>query len=98
MRVSYTRVRDEIFRPYVIPLLKEPSILGDLLTKRAAIIEAEWTEEIQAHNDSIHRRNALEAKQANDYRGYLAQMRLIPHERQSRTEQAWIEYAEKKLS
>jgi hypothetical protein len=67
LEASLTSVRDRIVTVYAIPYLNDIGRLKALLTQRHDVIEAEWKEEIAAHNDSILRARAEQAFRAKDY-------------------------------
>lgn len=98
MREAYTRIRDEIFIPRAIPVLRDRDRLSRLVALRAETVQAEWTNEIATHNDAVYRAKAQAAIAAKDYAGFIEHMMNIPEERQSDAEKARIRYAQKQVS
>jgi hypothetical protein len=95
---AFEQLRDKIFRVYTEPFLFTPERLRVLVSARSKQINEEWTREIDAHNDSIHRRNAQSALKAHDYSTFIQETGEIPYERQTELERKKLDYAIRQLA
>lgn len=93
----FNRARDEIFIPFVLPILLDKRAVQDLLDRVRMEIEDQWAEEILQHNLSIDRRSAQDAFKAKDFAEYLAQVRKIPSQHQTKVDLARIKFASKRI-
>src|SRR5690606_19274042 len=67
LKASLTSVRDRIVTVYAMPYLNDISRLNSLLQQRRDVIEAQWRDQIAAHNDAILRARAEQAFRVRDY-------------------------------
>jgi hypothetical protein len=86
-------VKDRILEVYTTPFLQDTDRLRKLLQQRNDIVEAEWTQEINEHNDSVWRTKAETAFRARDYENAIRHYEAIPTERRSRVDQAKLDFA-----
>ncbi|WP_146522387.1 hypothetical protein [Stieleria varia] len=97
MRVSMTRVRDEVFLPYAVPVLLDGQQLVEIVRRRSEQVNAEWRKQINDHNDSIYRTKASEAFREKRFTDFIVQMSLIPDERKTALEIKKVAFARKQL-
>lgn len=96
MREAFAKVRDEVFEPFALPYLSNPSFLTDLVIRQSVSVRKQHGAEVAAHNQSVHRAKASAALAAGDDAEYLRQMDFIAPDQQSKSERARIEYLRKR--
>lgn len=77
MRISFEKVRDRIFIPFTVPLLRSPRLLESAVRQRSAEINARWEKENKLHNASVYRSLASKAWATKDFAEFIAQMAKI---------------------
>jgi hypothetical protein len=97
MRNIFTRVRDEIFCLYAVPVLVNHDDLVKLANSRCIELENTWQKEVAGHNESVYRGKAQMALTSSEYGNYIDFMEQIPGSNQSPLERARIAYVKRKF-
>ena len=79
----FLRVREEIFKPFAEPYLRDAPCLCKLVSQRCAEVERNWHTQIVDHNEGICRKKAEKAFRACNYTEYLTLLSSISQERHS---------------
>ena len=87
--------KDRILEVYAIPFLQDMNRLKNLLKQRNDIVEAEWSQQINDHNDSVWRAKADAAFKSKDYTEVILCYGNIPLERQTKTDDSKLRFSEK---
>jgi hypothetical protein len=97
MRQVLVRARDQIFFPFVIPILSDRQTFRDFLDRIRSERKERWHEQIADHNSSVYRSKAEDAYKAKDFHRYLAEIEKVPSSRLTRIELARIKFVSKRV-
>ena len=95
MKAAFSKIRDEVFIPYVIPFLRDQQELTEFVKAAANEVYEQWQEEVATHNSDIYHARAETAFKSKKFREFLNQMKKIPIDRRTKIDLARIKYAKK---
>jgi hypothetical protein len=91
----YSKVRDLIFLPYAVPLLRNNAKLVEAIQRHSEEVNSRWQKETEDHNSSIIRRKAATAWTVKDYPGFISEMEKLPSSSLTESEKHKLDYARK---
>lgn len=97
MREVFIRARDQIFIPFVIPILLDRTTFRDFLDRMRSERKKRWHNRIAEHNSSIYHSKAEDAYKTKDFHRYLAEIERVPSSQLTKVDLARIKYVSKRV-